>query len=178
MWHPDVARAWPLSLGARRAFLPPFFLLFVAIAGCGSEIIGFLRRFHVAVARGNVRPGTASQDTQMDISGAIARFGVILKERDRSSRSDPIRSLPFRLSVTGTGPRGLGCSQPRSPLFTKKRLTPTSVRADGRKMGVKWPKNRQNCAFSENKLRNWLWRNSFYFKRLRLRDHACMLGDE
>ena len=42
----------------------------------------------------------------------IARFGAILKERDRSSRSGPVRSLPNRLSVSGSSQRGRVCARP------------------------------------------------------------------
>ncbi len=54
----------------------------------------------------------ASEDKRIDFSEAIARFGGILKERDRSSRSGPVRSLPIRLSVSDSSQRGRVCARP------------------------------------------------------------------
>ena len=46
-----------------------------------------------------------------DSAVRIARFGVILKERDRSLRSGPVPSLPIRLSVSGRSHRGSVCAR-------------------------------------------------------------------
>ncbi len=54
----------------------------------------------------------ASEEKRIDFSGGIARFGAILKERDRSSRSGPVRSFPIRLSVSGCSQRGRVCARP------------------------------------------------------------------
>jgi len=54
----------------------------------------------------------ASEDKRIDFSVGIARFGAILKGRDRSSRSGPVRSLPNRLSVSGSSQRGRVCARP------------------------------------------------------------------
>ena len=40
-------------------------------------------------------PTAASEEKRIDFSVEIARFDAILKERDRSLRSGPVRSLPF-----------------------------------------------------------------------------------
>ena len=40
-------------------------------------------------------PTAASEEKRMDFFAGIARFGAILKERDRFLRSGPVRSLPF-----------------------------------------------------------------------------------
>ena len=39
-------------------------------------------------------PTAASEEKRIDFSVEIARFGAILRERDRSLRSGPVRSLP------------------------------------------------------------------------------------
>jgi hypothetical protein len=57
-------------------------------------------------------PTAASEDKRIGFSVGIARFGAILKERDRSSRSGPVRSLPNRLSVSGSSQRGRVCARP------------------------------------------------------------------
>ena len=57
-------------------------------------------------------PTAASEDERIDYSVGIARFGAILKERDRSSRSGPVRSLPSRVSVSGSSQRGRVCARP------------------------------------------------------------------
>ena len=49
-----------------------------------------------------LRSTAASEDKRIDFSVGIARFVAILKERDRSSRLGPVRSLPNRLSVSGS----------------------------------------------------------------------------
>src|SRR5208337_5588402 len=51
-------------------------------------------------------PTAASEEKRIDFSVEIARFGAILRERDRSLRSGPVRSLPNRLSVSGSSQRG------------------------------------------------------------------------
>jgi hypothetical protein len=54
----------------------------------------------------------ASGEKRMDLSeeiawlGNIPNLGDILTERDRSSRSRPVRSFPIRMSVDGSSQRG------------------------------------------------------------------------
>src|SRR5208337_818572 len=61
---------------------------------------------------------TASGKKWMDASEEIAwfgnmlNFGVILTEKDRSSRSCPDQSLAIRLSVSGSSQRGKVCVRP------------------------------------------------------------------
>jgi hypothetical protein len=54
----------------------------------------------------------ASGEKRIDFSVGSARFGAILKERGRSSRSGPVWSLPIRLSVAGSSQRGRFCARP------------------------------------------------------------------
>jgi len=54
----------------------------------------------------------ASGEKRIDLSVGCARFGAILKERGRSSRSGPVWSLPIRLSVAGSSQRGRFCARP------------------------------------------------------------------
>ncbi len=63
-------------------------------------------------------PAAARGQKRQDLSNQIAwfgnmlSFGVILTERDRSSRSCPVRSLPIRMSVDGSSQRGQVCARP------------------------------------------------------------------
>ena len=51
----------------------------------------------------------AGGEKRIDFSAGVAWFGDILIERGRSSRSGPVRSLPIRLSVSGSSQRGRVC---------------------------------------------------------------------
>src|SRR5271157_1353718 len=73
----------------------------------------------------------ASEDKRIDFSVGIARFGAILKERDRSSRSGPVRFLEIRRWVSGSSQRGRVCA----------RLDPAGPGV-GRGAGEKWPGRR------------------------------------
>src|SRR5271157_4436747 len=53
----------------------------------------------------------ASEDKRIDFSVGIARFGAILKERDRSSRSGPVRFLEIRRWVSGSSQRDRVCAR-------------------------------------------------------------------
>src|SRR5271157_5017564 len=70
---------------------------------------------HERMVNGRVE---ASGEKRMDLSEEIAWFGNmlnlgdILTERDRSSRSGPVRSFAIRMSVDGSSQRGKVCARP------------------------------------------------------------------